>query len=166
MRQRLGLAQVMLGRPKVALLDEPTSGLDPISRRDFYQIVDELAAAGTAVLVSSHALTELEARTDRIAILRNGQLVADNTIRNLREAARLPIRVRVTTQTDEAGGVADRLGGQRINCQGVELICDQSEKMRRLGDITALGGLVDDVEVFPPSLEDLYRHYAAEGDDL
>ncbi len=65
MRQRLGLAQVLLGSPKVALLDEPTSGLDPISRQDLYAIIDELAAQGTAVLIASHALTEVEAQTDR-----------------------------------------------------------------------------------------------------
>ena len=49
MRQRLGLAQVLLGQPAVALLDEPTSGLDPVSRQDLYAIIDELAAQGTAV---------------------------------------------------------------------------------------------------------------------
>lgn len=165
MRQRLGLAQVLLGRPKVALLDEPTSGLDPISRRDFYGIVDELAAAGTGILVSSHALTELEARTDRIAILRDGRLVADSTLAELRCAAHLPVRVRVTTGVGAADNVAERLRGKRINCRGVELVCDHSDKMRRLGDITALGALVDDVEMIPPSLEDLYRHYAAKGDE-
>ncbi|MDQ7069499.1 MAG: ABC transporter ATP-binding protein, partial [Rhodobacterales bacterium] len=69
MRQRIGLAQALLGKPKLALLDEPTSGLDPISRHEFYDIVDDLAAGGTAILLSSHALTELETRTDRIAIM-------------------------------------------------------------------------------------------------
>lgn len=164
MRQRLGLAQVLIGRPRAALLDEPTSGLDPISRRDFYAIVDELAAGGTAVLVSSHALTELEAQTDRIAILKAGELVADSTLADLRRRASLPIRVRVTTGTDDAGGIAERLGGRRVNCRGVELVCDAADKMRRLGDITALGALVADVEVIPPSLEDLYRHFAAKGE--
>lgn len=163
MRQRLGLAQVLIGRPRVALLDEPTSGLDPMSRHDFYDIVDEMAADGTAVLVSSHALTELEARTDRIAILRAGRLVADSTLAELRRAAHLPIRVHVTTEAKAADSVAAQLGGKRVNCRGVELACDQSEKMRRLGDITALGSLIDDIEVIPPSLEDLYRYFAAKG---
>ena len=88
MRQRLGLAQVLLGQPKVALLDEPTSGLDPISRQDLYAIIDELAAHGTAVLIASHALTEVEAQTDRIAILRKGIKVADDTLANLSHNAR------------------------------------------------------------------------------
>lgn len=165
MRQRLGLAQVLIGRPRVALLDEPTSGLDPISRREFYGIVDELAQSGTAVLVSSHALTELEARTDRIAILRKGHLVANSTLAALRQEAHLPIRVRVSALAEEVDAVAELLGGTRVNCRGVELVCEPSQKMQQLSAITALGGLVDDVEVIPPSLEDLYRHHATKGDD-
>jgi len=160
MRQRLGLAQVMLGRPKLALLDEPTSGLDPISRTDFYEILDELVAQGTAVLVSSHALTELEARTDRIAILRKGKLVAEDSLASLRRRAQLPVRLIVSTASENAAQVATELGGARVNCRGVELSCTAHDKMARLGRIAELGGLVDDVDVIPPSLEDLYRHFA------
>jgi Cu-processing system ATP-binding protein len=162
MRQRLGLAQVMIGRPRLVLLDEPTSGLDPISRHDFYDIVDELVENGAAVLVSSHALTELEARTDRIAILRSGALVALDSLANLRRGAHLPIRLRVTTDDDAAGRVAENLHGARVNCRGVELVCEPEDKMARLSEITALGGLVNDVDVLPPSLEDLYRFYATD----
>jgi Cu-processing system ATP-binding protein len=165
MRQRLGLAQVLIGRPRLALLDEPTSGLDPISRHAFYAIVEEMAGAGTAVLISSHALTELEARTDRIAILREGRLVADDSLAELHARARLPIRFRVIAResgADDAGAdqLADRLGGRRVNGRAIELLCAPGEKMGHLARIAALGGLVDDVEVAPPSLEDLYRHYS------
>jgi len=160
MRQRLGLAQVLLGRPKLALLDEPTSGLDPISRYDFYGIVDDMAAKGTAVLVSSHALTELEARTDCIAILRAGQLVAKDSLGDLRRRAGLPVRMRIRASGQNADKVAARLRGTRINGSSVEISCLTTQKMDRLNAITALGGMVDDVDVIPPSLEDLYRHYA------
>jgi Cu-processing system ATP-binding protein len=95
MRQRLGLAQALLGAPRLMLLDEPTSGLDPMSRRDFYALVDEVAAAGTAVLLSSHSLSEIEARTDRVAILRDGHLVADAPLARLQAEAALPVRIRV-----------------------------------------------------------------------
>lgn len=160
MCQRLGLAQVLIGRPRLALLDEPTSGLDPISRHAFYAIVEEMAGAGTAVLISSHALTELEARTDRIAILREGRLVADDSLAELHARARLPIRLRVVAHDAGVDQLADRLGGQRVNGREVELTCAPGEKMGHLARITALGGLIDDVEVSPPSLEDLYRHYS------
>ena len=167
MRQRIGLAQALLGQPKLALLDEPTSGLDPISRHEFYDIVEELSQSGTAVLLSSHALTELETRTDRIVILSKGKLVADADLATLRQSARLPIRVNVKTTVDTADRVAAELGGTRINCRSVELTCQQDEKVAMLGQITALGQVIRDVDLTPASLEDLYRHYsAAKREDL
>lgn len=160
MRQRIGLAQALLGQPKLALLDEPTSGLDPISRHEFYDIVDDLASGGTAVLLSSHALTELETRTDRIAIMSQGQLLADNSLAELRNKARLPIQVHVTTTTDSADRVAEEMGGERINGRSVMLTCYQEEKVAVLGQISRYGALVQDIDVTPASLEDLYRHYS------
>ncbi|WP_170371902.1 ABC transporter ATP-binding protein [Ruegeria arenilitoris] len=161
MRQRLGLAQVLLGQPKLALLDEPTSGLDPISRQDLYAIIDELAAQGTAVLIASHALTEVEARTDRIAIMRKGRMVADDTLANLSALAGLPIRLRVRARAN-ADALAAQLGGNRINGASVELLCSPADKMQALRRIAGLGDAVADLEMTPPKLEDLYRHYAQE----
>jgi len=161
MRQRIGLAQALLGRPKLALLDEPTSGLDPVSRHEFYDIVEDLAQGGTAVLHSSHALTELETRTDRIAILSGGKLVANDALSALRNAARLPIKVNVTATAETVEGVAAELGGTRTNCLSVELTCQQHEKVDLLSQITGLGDKIRDVDVTPASLEELYRHYSA-----
>ena len=160
MRQRIGLAQALLGRPRLALLDEPTSGLDPISRHEFYDIVDELAQGGTAVLLSSHALTELETRTDRIAIMSKGRLLANDSLTNLRLNARLPIRVDVATTSETADSLAQRFGGERRNGSSVSITCQQEEKLSLLGQITGLGDLVRDIDVTPASLEELYRHYS------
>ncbi|WP_114389562.1 ABC transporter ATP-binding protein [Notoacmeibacter marinus] len=163
MRQRLGLAQALVGRPRLMLLDEPTSGLDPISRRDFYELLDEVATAGTAVLLSSHSLSELEARTDRVAILRSGRLVADAPLAQLQADAALPIRIRVRARPDHVEEVSARLGGDRINGQSVELLCPLPQKMDRLAAISALGPLVTDFDVAQPSLDDIYRHFSATG---
>ena len=163
MRQRLGLAQVLLGRPKLALLDEPTSGLDPISRQDLYAIIDELAGNGTAVLIASHALTEVEARTDRIAILRKGVKVADDTLADLSEKAGLPIKLRVRAAESQADQIALQTGGRRINGASVEILCSPQNKMAELRRIAALGEVVVDIDMVPPRLEDLYRHYSQEG---
>ena len=161
MRQRLGLAQVLLGRPRLALLDEPTSGLDPVSRHDLYAIIDELAAQGTAVLIASHALTELEAQTDRIAILRQGRLVADDTLKNLARAAGLPILLRVrASETGTADRIAAETGGARVNCTSVEIRCPAEEKMPALQRLSGMGPAVADIEITPPGLEELYRHYS------
>ena len=159
MRQRLGLAQVLLGRPQVALLDEPTSGLDPISRQDLYAIIDELAAGGCAVLIASHALTEVEARTDRIAIMSKGHLVANDTLEGLSSQAGLKTRLRIRASQD-ADAVAAQMGGARINGASVEIMCGPDEKMTELRRITAMGDAVADVDITPPRLEDLYRYYA------
>lgn len=160
MRQRVGLAQALLGTPKLALLDEPTSGLDPISRHEFYDIVEELAHAGTAILLSSHALTELETRTDRIAIMNKGHLLADATLNDLRKKARLPIRVDILAAPDAADQVAQALDGKRKNGQSVTLTCMQEDKIDVVGKVSALGNLIHDIEMTPASLEDLYRHYS------
>ncbi len=161
MRQRVGLAQAIMGKPKLVLLDEPTSGLDPVSRHEFYDIVRDLADAGTAVLISSHALTELETRTDRIAILRKGRLVANDDLTALRKTAAMPIVVRVTTLPQKVEQVANELGARRVNGQIVELTCLQDEKITTLGRVSGLGDLIRDVEVTPASLEELYRHFSS-----
>jgi len=160
MRQRVGLAQALIGRPRLMILDEPTSGLDPVSRHEFYAILDELAKAGTAILLSSHALTEVEARTDRIAILSRGILVANDTIAALRRGAGLPIQLQVAARPETADEVAERLSGVRVNGRRVDVTCGPDDKLDRLGAIAGLGHLVDDVEVVPPSLEDIYSHFS------
>ncbi|MHA1563934.1 MAG: ABC transporter ATP-binding protein [Alphaproteobacteria bacterium] len=161
MRQRLGLAQALLGHPRLSLLDEPTSGLDPIARWDFYDLVEEFAASGGAVLLSSHALTELEARTDRIVILRSGKLVANGNLESLRRAAELPLRLRIVGRPDSAESLIANLGGQRINGCSVELACPIEQKMERLAAVNAIRDLVEDIEIIPPGLDDLYRHFSA-----
>jgi Cu-processing system ATP-binding protein len=160
MRQRLGLAQALIGRPRLVLLDEPTTGLDPISRQNVYELIGEIADQGTTVLLSSHALTELEARTDRILILSKGRLVADDVLSRLRARAGLPIRLKVWTRPEDLAQVSERLGGGRMNGRSVELDCSADDKVRALSAISALGNLVEDVDVHAPSLDEVYRHFS------
>ena len=68
MRQRLGLAQAMLGNPRLLFLDEPTTGLDPGLRRQFYDLIQGLQENGATSVISSHALNEVEARANRFVI--------------------------------------------------------------------------------------------------
>lgn len=160
MRQRLGLAQALIGTPQLVLLDEPTTGLDPISRQNVYQLIGEIAQQGATVLLSSHALTELEARTDRILILSKGQLVANDALGTLRAQAGLPIRLKVWTKPGAAQEVADQLGAGKMNGRSVELDCGLDDKVRTLSAISALGPLVEDFDVHAPSLDDVYRHFS------
>jgi ABC-2 type transport system ATP-binding protein len=86
-RSRVSLAVALLGRPELLVLDEPTVGLDPVLRRDLWALFHDLAAGGTAVLVSSHVMDEAE-RCDRLLLLREGSLLADDTPRSLLERTR------------------------------------------------------------------------------
>ncbi len=162
MRQRVGLAQALIGHPRLLVLDEPTSGLDPVSRRDFWTILDDLAHEGAAILLSSHALTEVEARTDRIVILSHGKMVANDTLAALRQRAALPTHLQITARPGAADEVAELLHGRRCNGVRVDLTCAPDEKLARLGQVTALGALVEDVEVIPPSLDEIYRYFSTE----
>ncbi|HEX9013420.1 MAG TPA: ABC transporter ATP-binding protein [Anaerolineaceae bacterium] len=75
MLQRIGLAQALLNEPALVFLDEPTSGLDPVGRRLVRDIIRELREEGTCVFLNSHLLSEIEVTCDRVAIIRNGEVV-------------------------------------------------------------------------------------------
>ena len=76
MQQRLGIAQALVGDPRLLLLDEPTSALDPIGRRIVRRLLEELRGRGVSVLLNSHLLSEVELVSDRVYILSHGQVVA------------------------------------------------------------------------------------------
>jgi ABC-2 type transport system ATP-binding protein len=83
MKQRLGLAQAILGRPKLLILDEPTSDLDPIGRRDVRELINGLKTQGTTVLLNSHLLSEVERVCDRVAIMIRGQILKEGPMEEL-----------------------------------------------------------------------------------
>src|SRR3979411_1411341 len=80
MKQRLGIADAILGRPKLLILDEPTADLDPLGRRDVRALIDQLKASGVAVLLNSHLLSEVELVCDTVAILGKGRVLKEGTM--------------------------------------------------------------------------------------
>ena len=80
MRQRIGLAQALLGEPELVFLDEPTSGLDPLGRLLVRDVIRELKARGTAVFLNSHLLSEVEVTCDRVAFVKEGRVVREMTL--------------------------------------------------------------------------------------
>jgi ABC-2 type transport system ATP-binding protein len=94
-RRRLGLALALVGSPEVVVLDEPTSGLDPEGRSDVRAIVADLRAAGVAILLTSHDLTEVERVADRVLVLVDGRIVAAGTAAELAVATAPGIRFRI-----------------------------------------------------------------------
>ncbi len=163
MRQRLGLAQALLGAPQLLLLDEPTTGLDPALRRSFYDIVRARCHDGATVILSSHILTELEARTDRIAIMNHGKLVACDTLDVLRREAGLALNIRLKVKPGTASVVAEKLAGSanlsKVNDQQIHLTCDLGDKLKVLNDITTLGSEIHDVEILPPTFDEVYGYF-------
>ena len=170
MRQRLGLAQALLGEPRLLFLDEPTTGLDPSSRRQFYELIQEVRGRQATVLLSSHALGEIEGSVDRMAIMKEGRLVAFGTLDELRRAAKLPVRIRVAVQSGMAASIAQDIGANvnllKVNDTTVDLTCVAGEKMDVVRQIASLGRPVTDVDIVPPNLDAVYAHFVGEGRPL
>jgi Cu-processing system ATP-binding protein len=167
MRQRLGFAQALLGAPKLLFLDEPTTGLDPEGIREFYAIVRELRAGGATIVLTSHILSEIQERVDRIAVMRTGRIHATGTVQELREAAHLPLRFELQLAGCDAHASLDTalagLAAHAVPQQGnaVAVHCQREAKMAVLGALSALGTLVTDLRVREPSLEDVFLGYSS-----
>ena len=163
MRQRLALAQAPIGSPRLLLLDEPTTGLDPALRQTFYGIVQDLSAQGATVLLSSHALAELEGQTDRVVVMSQGRKVADGTMAELRRLAQRPVRIKLTIHDDHLelfpriAGTA--LAWRRVGERTFEISCTEHEKVTVVRQFTDGTLSVADVEIIPPTLDDIYAHF-------
>jgi len=167
MRQRLGLAQALIGAPRLLLLDEPMSGLDPDARANFFRILDEEKARGAAIVLSSHILTELEARTDRVAILARGKLKAFGSVSKLRADLGLGSQIRVRAVPGQMQALSEYFAGKYSSdtfVNGVaSLECSRGEKIDLLKQL--VNGPVDleNIEIVEPSLENIFAAYTAKG---
>lgn len=104
MLQRIGLAQALLNQPDLVFLDEPTSGLDPIGRRLVRDIIKDLRERGTAVFINSHLLSEIEVTCDRVAFIKQGEIVRIGTLQTLMEGDfTVQIRVRNLSDATQTG---------------------------------------------------------------
>lgn len=164
MRQRLGLAQALLGEPRLLLLDEPTTGLDPAATRDFYDAVKTLRDNGCTVLLSSHVLPGIEPYIDRALILGAGRRLALGSLDELRGAAGLPLTIRARGHwpgVDWRSGWGEaRIEPRQLNGKQLEIAVAARDKMAALRRLTDTPG-VDDIELLPPTLEHLYTHFSA-----
>jgi ABC-2 type transport system ATP-binding protein len=159
-RQRLALACSILHEPPIVFLDEPTGGVDPLSRRRFWRLIDEIARAGTTVLVTTHYLDEAE-HCHRIAIIQAGRLAAMGTVPELKNtfAGRPILEVR-SPKPVEAMRYLDALPEvEKTSIFGTavhavlrangQIPADVAARLRR-------EGLAVDSRVVPPSLEDVF----------
>ncbi|WP_431875544.1 ABC transporter ATP-binding protein [Micromonospora marina] len=100
-RQKIGLVQAFMHRPELLILDEPTSGLDPLVQQTFLDLVREARADGQTVFMSSHIMSEVEAVADRVGIIRDGRLVALDTVARLRDRSVHEFQVTFAEPVDE-----------------------------------------------------------------
>jgi Cu-processing system ATP-binding protein len=163
MRQRLGLAQALIGKPDLLILDEPTSGLDPASRQNVYRIIDAVKADGAGVLISSHALSELDSRVDEVTILDHGRVAASGTIPALREGAGLASQIRIKANARQMPRLAKHFSGEidksRFLNGNAILDCRGDEKMQLLEKLMTLGVTYENIDITEPSLEDVFAAY-------
>lgn len=156
MRQRLGIAQALLGRPKVLILDEPTNGLDPAGIREMREFIRQLAREeNLSVLVSSHLLSEIQLMCDRVAIISKGSVIRTDSVQNLLaeqerviwKAEPLPLAKQLLSEETEVTEGAD---GTLITLYNEPLLPDWNEKLVK-------GGVkVKEMRTQLPSLEDLF----------
>jgi ABC-2 type transport system ATP-binding protein len=173
MRQRLGLAEILMKRPSVAILDEPTTALDPHSTQEFLDMIRRLKSDGTAVLLSSHHLDQVQSVCDRVALFNQGRIVLAGTVTEL--AGRVLGGGHVIDVEARGTDIGDRLAAMpgivrvqplgagpdsqryRVDCQS-DL---RAEISRRLAAEVELIG----IHFAAPSLNEVYNRYFEEARD-
>jgi ABC-2 type transport system ATP-binding protein len=166
MRQRLGIALALLGRPEMLVLDEPTNGLDPSGMREIRQLLRSLADDGTTVFVSSHLLGEVEAVCDRVGVLSRGRLVAEGPPSVLRGAGRT-FRIEVD-DVERATRAVGELAGVEVSAAAGALSCTLSDSVEPADVNAALVGAGVRVSALVPqrrSLEDVFLELVEGPDD-
>ena len=154
MRQKIGIIQALQHDPELAILDEPTEGLDPLMQRAFYEILDDLRAAGRTIFFSSHVLSEVERVCDRVAIVRRGRLVALEDVASLLEHRKRNVEMRV------ADGAAPALDGVP-GVSGVARAADGRLTCQLEGDVgpflaAIAGHRITDLTIEPAHLEEAF----------
>jgi len=164
MRQRLALGMALIGRPDLLILDEPSTGLDPSGAKEMREIVREEADRGATVFFSSHVLGQVEAVCDRVGIMREGSLVAEDGIDGLREAVggeeTLVVTVDAATD-DDVAAVEDVDGVASATTDGgtVTVACSSDSKTAVIAALEDRGVTVKDFSTEEASLEDLFLAY-------
>ncbi len=156
-RQKVALVLALAHDPKLVVLDEPTSGLDPLMQDTLADCLREMSTRGSTVFFSSHTLSEVETLCDRVAIVRDGSIVVDDRIQNLKSQAPRSVTLTFESEADAASVVlpegAELVRAHRNQC--VITVTGSSVECARW----ATSQPVTDVSISPPNLEVLFRSY-------
>jgi ABC-2 type transport system ATP-binding protein len=168
-RQKLALACAILHRPRIVFLDEPTSGVDPLSRRLFWALIDEMAASGVTVFVTTHYLDEAE-YCHRLALIHAGKLAALGGVAQLKEvfAGHAVLEVACPHPADALDTLDGQPWAREVSIFGTRLhvvVEDVERGKRQVQDaLAAAGNAPTHVERIVPSLEDVFIHHVEEAE--
>jgi ABC-type multidrug transport system ATPase subunit len=164
MRRRIDLASSLVGRPQVLFLDEPTTGVDPASRRDLWQLIEDLVDCGTTVVLTTQYLEEVDRLAHRIAVIDHGRLVSNGTTEELKDRVGTAVLELTVSEQDIAASLAalhrigvdapafDRQRG-RLILSATDGVATLREALRRLD---AAGVAPTDVGLHKPTLDDVF----------
>jgi len=157
-KQKVGLAQAFMGKPRLLILDEPTSGLDPLNQQEFYKLVAEVRADGRSVFLSSHILPEVEHTCDRVGIIREGRLVKVGGVSELKDLRQRVLEAQFSgpaqaTWFNALPGVIS-VTTDEPNTARITLTGDMAEALRVAVEHSALN-----VTTHEPSLEDIFLRF-------
>ncbi|WP_330631495.1 ABC transporter ATP-binding protein [Halocatena halophila] len=164
MAQRLMLGTALVGHPELLILDEPSTGLDPEGAREMRKIAHEEADRGATVFFSSHILGQVEAVCDRVGILQDGRLIAEDTIEGLRATVTAETTITVTVDVLPSGALdAVRALSAVSSVQATETTvtvnCADGAKATVIHELEAAGATIKDFELTTASLEELFLSY-------
>ena len=151
-RKKVAIVCALQHRPGLLVLDEPTSGLDPLMQKEFFDILQERNKEGTTIFLSSHILSEIQRNCTRAAIIRDGRIIACDSVDALSKTSAKRITVHGKIDLEELCGIRDRKD------------TEDSVSFLYSGDMNSLlralsSGNVDDLTITEPDLEEVFLHY-------
>ncbi|MBU7032778.1 MAG: ABC transporter ATP-binding protein [Theionarchaea archaeon] len=150
MKQKLSIVQAFMHNPELIIMDEPTAGLDPLLQEKFYDFLREEKKEGKTMFISSHILTEVEKISDRVGIIKDGHLIALESIDTLKNKKGKVVRVK-TAETIEISRIETRM---EDGWTSFVITKDVDEVIKKLAKYT-----IQDIEIGELSLEEIFMHY-------
>lgn len=155
-KKKVGIIQGLQHSPKLIILDEPTVGLDPLMQQTFFELLREENKRGATILFSSHILSEVQKLCDRVAIIKEGKLVAVESIESLRKNSHVRVRLELTAPVNKAWLKLKGISGLKADGPHLSFLYR--------GDINAITKLLAQMKlrtayIEEPALEEIFMHY-------